>query len=114
MASFVKLHGDEKLVCYCDTTVFGGGKDGFALTDSRMLWHEMWGTACSVRYAEIGNYEIVPDGGENSVLNFVTANRDKSQTYKGLPPKIARGVFNFLSLVLAASAISGTAEKTVN
>ena len=103
--SFVQLHSGERLICYCDTTVFGGGKDGFALTDSRILWHELWGTPCAVKYSAIKNFEVNPTGDETAVLTLHTGTGEHegdTKTYSQAPAGAALGLFNYLILLFAA------------
>ena len=99
IGSFVNLHSGEKLICYCDTTVFGGGKDGFALTDSRILWHELWGTPCAVRYSEIKNFEVTPTGDDTAILAL--HREGDTMKYSQAPGGAALGLFNYLILLFA-------------
>lgn len=102
--SFVKLNAGETLVCYCDTTVFGGGEDGFAITDSRILWKELWGNPCAIRYSAMQNVEVSCESGGQRRLTFTTGvgYPDSVTTYSGLPQSTALGLYNYLILVLAA------------
>ena len=95
----MNLHSGEKLICYCDTTVFGGGKDGFALTDSRILWHELWGTPCAVRYSEIKNFEVTPTGDDTAILAL--HREGDTMKYSQAPGGAALGLFNYLILLFA-------------
>ena len=98
--SFVKLRKKEQLICYCDTTAFGGGKDGFALTDSRILWHELWKEAVAVEYANIHAFEI--RGDENLEQLVVTTKNGSELGYEGAQPEALLGICNFLTLLAAA------------
>jgi len=49
---------DEVLVLFKDLTWFGGGEDGFLITDKRVYYHE-WGFRC----LEIAEIEMVRIGG---------------------------------------------------
>jgi hypothetical protein len=101
-ASFVKLRRKERLVCYCDTTAFGGGKDGFALTDRGIMWHELWQDPVSIDYTNIEDFQLGYQGNELKLLTFIS--RDGSQLqYASAEPKAAMGIFNFLNLRAAAT-----------
>jgi tetratricopeptide (TPR) repeat protein len=104
-ASFVKLRRKERLVCYCDTTAFGGGKDGFALTDRGIMWHELWQDPVCIDYTDIEDFQIAYQGDELKLLTFIS--RDGSQLqYASAEPKAAMGIFNFLNLRAAATLAS--------
>lgn len=98
--SFVKLRKKEQLICYCDTTAFGGGKDGFALTDSRILWHERWQEAVAIEYSSIHAFEI--RGDENLEQLVVTTKNGSQLGYEGAQPETLLGICNFLTLLAAA------------
>jgi len=101
-ASFVKLRRKERLICYCDTTVFGGGKDGFALTERGIMWRELWADPVSIDYADIESFQISHEGDELRSLTFVTKEGNQLQ-YASAQPRAALGIFNFLSLMTAAA-----------
>jgi hypothetical protein len=56
--AFVRLKDGEQLVCYRDTTVFGGGKEGYALTDQRILWHDLWEAPNALSYRDIADVTL--------------------------------------------------------
>ena len=100
ITSFVKLLARERLICYCDTTLFGGGDDGFALTDFRILWHELWGSPCAVNYSEIKDFEFVPSADRSAVLKI--HRQHDTMIYSQAPAGGALGLFNYLILLFAA------------
>ena len=51
---------EEVLVLY-DDTLFGGCKDGFALTPTRFLYKDLWEDAGAFPYNGIGSLEVVSD-----------------------------------------------------
>lgn len=56
--SFVKLNEGESILCYYDSTFFGGGKEGFAFTTERVLWRALGENPVALPYVEIEGVEL--------------------------------------------------------
>lgn len=54
------LPGEEVLVIY-DDTAMGGCKDGFALTDRRFHWKNMWDDPGAADYADLADTQVKRD-----------------------------------------------------
>lgn len=48
----------ENMICYLDDTFFGGGKDGFLLTNNKLYWHPLWEIGQSIDVNSIANVEF--------------------------------------------------------
>ncbi|MBO4468699.1 MAG: sel1 repeat family protein, partial [Clostridia bacterium] len=55
----------QKILCYWDDTVFGGGKDGFLLTDKCFYWHTFLGNPMYASVNDIASFQV---GNANSVI----------------------------------------------
>ncbi len=89
--SFLKLEGDEELLCYVDTTVWGSGKNGFALTTKGVRWKRLWSDPVYIPYSSINSLVVTT---EHLLFNEAY---DYPTNYESL-----KGIFRFLVIIMTA------------
>ena len=91
ISNFISCFPDEipeitqNIICYMDSTFFGGGKDGFILTDKKIYWHGFLGGSRSVDVKNIknvtffnGNLIVTQNSGTQNTIPYIGAGCDIS------------------------------------
>lgn len=75
----------KNMICYMDSTFFGGGKDGFLLTKEKLYWHSIWGVGQSINVKSItnvtfsnGSLIVSQNSGTQNAIPFIGAGNNIS------------------------------------
>ncbi len=92
--SFLYLVQNEKILFYQDTTTWGSGKDGFALTDKSIVWKCLWEEPICISYKKIKTISI-----NESYLYFYEDFPIASYSFSSA--ELAQHVYQFITVAKA-------------